>query len=84
MRKSQERYRASSPTQDRIVHTIGGLFKSPTSAQSPVIVLDAGYGTGQALARVPELNGVLLGYRGRQAILVRLAMFWTGFKRCHS
>jgi hypothetical protein len=34
------------PTQDRIVRAIGGLFKLPATPQGPVIVLDAGCGTG--------------------------------------
>src|SRR4051812_16379877 len=56
------------PTQDRIVSTLAKLFKLP-SAQGPVVVLDAGCGTGRAihdlrqawLAQRPELKVTLLG-----------------------
>lgn len=57
------------PTQSRIVHAIAGLFKLPASAPSPIVVLDAGCGTGKAihdqreiwLAQQPDLDVALLG-----------------------
>ena len=57
------------PTQDRIVLAVAGLFKLPSPQQGPLVVLDAGCGTGKAihdlraawLARQPDLNVTLLG-----------------------
>ena len=57
------------PTQDRIIRAVAKLFNLPTSSNGPVIVLDAGCGTGRAihnlseiwLAERPGLNVTLLG-----------------------
>ena len=57
------------PTQGPIVHAIASLFKLPRCAQSPVVVLDAGCGTAQAIydlrenwrTQRPDLNVTLLG-----------------------
>ncbi|MEI6235735.1 MAG: DUF6094 domain-containing protein [Planctomycetota bacterium] len=56
------------PTQDRVVRAIAKLFKLPTTL-GPLVVLDAGCGTGQAihnlreswLTQRPDLNVILLG-----------------------
>jgi hypothetical protein len=56
------------PTQDRIVRAIAGLFKLPAD-QSPIVILDAGCGTGKAIHdlrnifinRQPTANVVCLG-----------------------
>ena len=57
------------PTQDRIVRAFAGLFKLPVQQAAPVVVLDAGCGTGKAirdlredwLIQRPDLNATLLG-----------------------
>ena len=57
------------PTQDRIVRAIAGLFKLSAQQTGPIVVLDAGCGTGKAihdlrefwLQQKPELNVTLLG-----------------------
>jgi hypothetical protein len=57
------------PTQDRIVRAVANLFKLPEQKTSPITVLDAGWGTGQAihdlreiwLTQRPDLNITLLG-----------------------
>jgi hypothetical protein len=57
------------PTQDRIVRAVARLFKLPNTQQGPLVVLDAGCGTGKAIhdlretwfAQRPDLNITLLG-----------------------
>ena len=57
------------PTQDRIVQSVARLVKFPNPQSGPVVVLDAGCGTGKAihdlrnswLAQRPDLNVTLLG-----------------------
>ncbi len=57
------------PTQGRIIRAVAGLFKLPAAQQSPLVVLDAGCGTGKAIhdlreiwrTQQPDLNVMLLG-----------------------
>ncbi len=57
------------PTQDRIVHTVANLFKFPPTQSGPIVILDAGCGTGQGihdlreawLAQRSDLKATLLG-----------------------
>ena len=57
------------PAQDRIVRSISRLLRSPNSQTSPVVVLDAGWGTGKAIHDLrqhwltprPDLNVTPLG-----------------------
>ena len=57
------------PTQDRILHTAAQLLKMPEYPGAPVVVLDAGCGTGQAIHDLreiwikqrPDVNVTLLG-----------------------
>lgn len=57
------------PTQERIVAAVAKLFMLPTNTVNPIIVLDAGCGTGKAihdlcdhwLTQRPDLNITLLG-----------------------
>ncbi|MEI6236900.1 MAG: hypothetical protein WCT04_27900 [Planctomycetota bacterium] len=58
------------PTQDRIVRAIANLFKLPSNPTGSFVVLDAGCGTGKAiadlranwLAQRPDMNITLLGF----------------------
>ena len=57
------------PTQNRIVRAIAGLLKLPIQQAGPVVVLDAGCGTGKAIhdlrehwcSQQADLNVTLLG-----------------------
>jgi hypothetical protein len=57
------------PTQDRVVRAVAGLIKLPAAPQGPIVVLDAGCGTGKAihdlrqqwLAQLSDLNVSLFG-----------------------
>ncbi len=50
------------PTQDRIVHAIARLFKLPKTQQSPLVILDAGCGTGRAIrAEARSRSAVVAG-----------------------
>ncbi len=71
------------PTQDRIVRAIAGLIKPPTA---PVVVLDAGCGTGKAihdlrsqwLARSPDSNVTLLGIESDKSRFEQAAKLLAG------
>src|SRR5437762_1246358 len=83
------------PTQHRIVYAIANLFKLPAQQQGPLVVLDAGCGTGRAIhdlhqicsARVPDSNIVTLGiesdksrFQQSEEILGTSSVLWTAIE----